>query len=771
MRSPLLAHFRWWPRRIQALPPPRYANITLVANSGQDWTLEGDHESSHSAEGGRNARVQQYRNFTIRKHAPRQRSDNILDCTIQMPPIAQHPKSWLEYLEQLKFRYGSKGIDKVWEQIKERRLCFGPEEPSAIQMWTALFTAFKDRPDKLEEVINYSAQLYRTTWRHWTALLDLLEDVMLHILRQHPEHSLNIYALLRDSGLSAKIDAKNCIIATAESVDISAAFRCFQWIYIYGTDRNLYDDSLNILQSSDASYRTIAAWHKFLLSQGDGPSDSFKRRPLVLSLLRKSTHANEASVAITKVSQPAIKTIEVGKMEEEPLDSVIAELDGVKQKSVTDAFCARVFATGGFSNAFLLAGLSVLGLDTIGPLAMRELAARSHNIADFQEAMRIVRERNISITKCVFSKALNTFAEEDRQDMFDRMVQSDRHPDTYEDRELLEKLADHHLAKKESLEAHTILAILSLSSQHRDEYQWNLLLQAEARAHQPQRVSSVITDMMGRDLHIDDASISGIRTNLLRPRKAGNRPITQDSRQVNFGDDLTEVTNLLLTLARYGTSIHVSHWKELMKRYGMAGRMSGLRFLSLELIDQHLATPDSPSQVFRIGSPLRTLFNRTLQRAIVTWGFRSDEMSQWRPRASIPSKTGSDSSADGWLQGLSLLAQMRDTGLPIDVPAVRAEVVLRLEKSFMPKVDFVDGVQRVTTRDDHELLRRYDLIEQTWAGKGLLRFCHGELGRQAAATDRTAWVLYHLFGRTSAVRKRRKKLLDASKGKKGDTRC
>src|SRR2546429_6110405 len=50
-----------------------------------------------------------------------------------------------------------------------------------------------------------------------------------------------------------------------------------------------------------------------------------------------------------------------------------------KRPAYSDEFCARLFATTAFGVDFILQGMQMIGVDEVGPLALRELAIREEN--------------------------------------------------------------------------------------------------------------------------------------------------------------------------------------------------------------------------------------------------------------------------------------------------------------------------------------------------------------------------------------------------------
>lgn len=65
------------------------------------------------------------------------------------------------------------------------------------------------------------------------------------------------------------------------------------------------------------------------------------------------------------------------------MSSIVGDVHNIREKELNDAFCARLFATTAFSIDLIITGLRMLGMRTVGNLALREIAARAPSPADY----------------------------------------------------------------------------------------------------------------------------------------------------------------------------------------------------------------------------------------------------------------------------------------------------------------------------------------------------------------------------------------------------
>ncbi|KAF7547817.1 hypothetical protein G7Z17_g7458 [Cylindrodendrum hubeiense] len=107
--------------------------------------------------------------------------------------------------------------------------------------------------------------------------------------------------------------------------------------------------------------------------------------------------------------------------------------------------------------------------------------------------------------------------------------------------------------------------------------------------------------------------------------------------------------------------------------------------------------------------PVAKLFNPSLQRAIVRWGFDKKLASEPNPRALLRVTEARAADFDiAW--GVRFLAMLRDQGLHIDSQVLKSAIISRIAVAQMP------GRQRHRARDDRELSpsNLKGLVDEAW---------------------------------------------------------
>ncbi|KAF2224333.1 hypothetical protein BDZ85DRAFT_260796 [Elsinoe ampelina] len=720
MASPRLAHFRWWPRRHGVSP-----GLLLTQSSGREFSLHVSTTINASSEKGQNSADQDASQFHGQPSND-QSATRLSEGAMRTAKLEQYTR----LLDQRRRTHGRMGVQQIWQAMCARGVDLPAGDPVLLKIWSIFLTAFMDDMVLLKELILHASAMKK---RHASNFDFLYTRVMEYHLTKNPENARKLFDFMQTCDLLPGRTVSPLVKPVLASDHQLEAQIVFKHIYHLGTERDLYDMFAEEARAVGLSKRSLQRWHDFLITQGDVPSGHIRTTPMIDRLFvndrtsqkKQARQVNCTEQRWTKETEQTNDPFDPNApFTRERLSSVIGEIHGVKQKSVTDSFCARIFATAGISSGFMIGALSMFGLDTIGPLALRELAARGENIESFKIALRDLRDRNIAITDCVFSRAIRKFASDGRQDLFDSVVHSDRHPDTYEQRDVLERLVEADLLQDKTIDAHALLAILVMSDRDSHSAEWNLLLRAEIKNKRISRVTAIINEMLRQAQMIRYGTIRYMLDEILPTRKLGKHPPPQSSDPTKDPDTLLIVTELCLAIVSAGQEVAVTTWRELLKRHGMLGRMEELSRISSKLVEHHVRVKgsgkilDGPAQSARDMRRLQYIFGHEMQRAIVAWGF------YYAPSAnSHVSGSGAASRDDAWLDGIRLLARLRDTGLPINEQAVRKELILRLGIIYTPGISALNRNRALKTLNKEKLSTRIEQIKQAWrGGEGLFEF-------------------------------------------------
>ncbi|KAF2251676.1 hypothetical protein BU26DRAFT_516461 [Trematosphaeria pertusa] len=606
---------------------------------------------------------------------------------------------------QLQERRHRSGIRDVWRARHGYSLPV-EDTPDAKFLWG---TFIKD-PKVVIAVIDHAADILKETGRAYPYLYELC---MGYWLSQEQYVDL---ALVCHHRMLVKLKLRTLPLRPLARLGQSRfgpkALEAFIDIYRNSNERNVYDEVVPAL-CAKGNITAARRWHTLCVYRGDLPSPSIASHPIVqIFTAEMSTLSNPS---------PSFVGPSFGKPKlNEELTRRLLGRDTAPVR-FEDSFCARMFATRAFPPESIIRGLAMVGVNEIGPQAVRAMASRTVPMSAISARFEQLRANGIALQGCVFSLALEKFVLEKQWHLVRSIMDSDQHPDVFDDAELQKKLLDFYLDQQDWSQAHRTLAILSLFHNDSSNQAWNLLLQAHIRRFNVHAATKVLQDMRTNDALITPESIVMFK-GCLRRRQRGRKPTNNMGRRF---DDLRYVTRVFTTILEGGTGYIPPHaWREIIRRFGMLGRFRELRRLIFWLLNWYAprsgtkfaelprssfldsatekmraAFPDRshyfhfPAGVSQVNGlhPIRQLFPNSLQQGLIVWGFKAGllpnaprEQSMFSPTAAKKHyrrrflKKGILRPLD-WSVGLKTLVELRDSGIHVH----RHTVVKALQMMFV----------------------------------------------------------------------------------------
>ncbi|KAI4716517.1 hypothetical protein E4T48_07297 [Aureobasidium sp. EXF-10727] len=710
------------------------------------------------------------------------------------------------WLELLRFRLrldGQQGAMDIVQAIAHRRVILPIRGSQADQLWSTLLWSAVQYPKILQHLYPY---LVESLPRSGLLNIRLYTRLMGPLLRQNPMFAVTWHKRMQADGLLPP----NFVSVLAQFVtDVgcsnhkSKAIEVFKKIYTSAKVEHAYDECMlpicRLLDFSDA-----VDMHAFFERHHDYPSLSMQSTPVIAHLIEHSwlAKSNMKSVKPFIRSRITAQVVEaqyhfdhlkpteldvppadlaMSPFTRESMSSIVGDVHNIREKELNDAFCARLFATTAFSIDLIITGLRMLGLKSVGNLALREIAARAPSPADYITTVDAIEHAGISVADSVFSRALRSFAgRRDKHQSFEFLITSDQHPTAYEDRTLQKQLFASFLASGDHSQANAILDVLTMHHAQPENYHANLILQSYAHSGQRGPTLQILHEMRLHRIPVSDASLQIIQWTLLRPRLRSKRPIKQ--RHHDYKDDLDLTTNIFLETMRTGHSFKPARWHEVLKRYGMENRLEPLERLSIWLAqwysgrlsvdDWPLGVPSSRHQDLSKAHtmapskddqhPLAAIFTPHLLRAIVAWGFKSEASS---PESMTSINLGSSANSGDqrqaldiemtqtprdWTRGLVLIRKLHSFGVNLKDKGLRREVKMRLWILYGPGRSTVAANRQAQKMNKFSLVHRVKQIHRIM-GFNWLRLPMSIRGR----SDVSHWTMYHaLFGQPRRTRKR-----------------
>lgn len=640
----------------------------------------------------------------------------------QAPDRIETVQDLVHRLQEAERRKGRDGILKEW--VLRTRVGFDlptDDTPDAELLWG---TFVKD-PRVVVELLAYAAHVRKTTGHVYPRLYELCMAYYLP-KQNHHRQALAYHQFMRRELQLERLPLQHLARILKRRLK-PAMYDTLLEIYTDSSETNLYDEVVPALRRFPA---WALAWHAACILKGDLPSPEIAATPMVRSFI-----AHNVASSNPEVRKNAAVAGSLG-IDDEMDQALLRRLRGQDTAPVRfeDSFCARMFATRAVPPDSVIRGLALVGVNEIGPLAIRAMASRTDPISELPRRFEELKASGIALQGCVFSLALETFAEKKQHPLVQSMLESDQHPEVYDDADLQTKLLDYYLEQHDWVQAHRTLAILSLFHQKPAPRAWNLLLQSHIERCAPTGIVQTLQSMAQCNIAVAPTSIVKLKTDVLLPRQRGHRPVKRTRRTAVTSDrprtfdDLRFVARVyLFILERDLAYIPPLTWREILRRFGMAYRLRELRRLIQWLCCWYTPRGEKPPSTLREpvfldpaieklrsslsakviesrpsvtgdqvegqthrNHPLQQLFPDTFKHALVVWGFRAGLL----PNAPVEQSLFPGSEGRGtqgkkrhrralrqagmvqrlsWDVGLKTLTELRDLGLYVSSrPVVKA---------------------------------------------------------------------------------------------------
>jgi hypothetical protein len=483
----------------------------------------------------------------------------------QAPDRISSIKDAVHRLQEAQRRQGRDGVLKEW--ILRTRLGFDlptDDTPEAELLWG---TFVKD-PRVVDELLDHAAHLRRRTGRVYPRLYELC------IARWLPHQRRFGQALVYHQFMRRELQLEQLPLQHLARINkgrlTTDMYDTLLEMYKDSSEKNLYDDVVPELARFPA---WALAWHAACILKGDLPSPEVAASPMVQEFIACNATSSNPEVRVNAAVAGSLG------IDEQMDQALLRRLHGPDTAPVRfeDSFCARMFATRAVPPDSVIRGLALVGVNEIGPLAVRSMASRTDPISELPQRFDELRASGIALQGCVFSLALESFAQNEQHLLVRSLLESDQHPEVYDDPDLQTKLLDHYLEEQDWNQAHRTLAILSLFHQEPATRAWNLLLQSHIQRCAPSGIVDTLQSMSLHKIIVNQTSIIKLKSDVLRPRRRGHFPMNRAREKF---DDLRFVARVyLFIMERNMGHVPPYNWREILRRFGITGRMRELRRL------------------------------------------------------------------------------------------------------------------------------------------------------------------------------------------------
>ena len=597
---------------------------------------------------------------------------------------AAHRTNISLWVEILRFRQrvnGLEGVLAVWNGMRRRNVDLPTNGDGADTLWSTFIHSGINPAEGndgeagqlLSEVLKYAQDLKARSGMQYDGLY---KSIVGRCFRVKPKGARKWHHYLCTSTGLANPEAMSSVAIDAIlSTNRQQAFRIFTQMYRSSNVRNLYDSCINEAINLDDEIAALR-WHRLFIQNGDAPTNEFFNTPAVQRLFDLDGDSSLPMKGSPEERDTELRTHKRNSTSKFPaftrqsMNAIVGDVYGIKPKEISDNFCARLFATRAFSVDLVLKGLPFLGIDSLGPLAIREMAIRSRSTVEFGNRVASLKDHGLKFGDSTFARLVVKLANEGQSVLWTTLLESDQHPEVYEDAATQETLLISFLEQGKWKQAHVALTALSFTDPQAQLRGWNRVLQHQMIRKDYRPMLSTVQSMQNQGIPLTLYSVALMRQHVLQERRRTKRPVSQHDPR--FFDPLGVVTNACIHTAEKGHFVPVNMWKELLKRYGMANRWGATERLAIWLFDHYssksvltsrqldlndIASETPAMRQLRI---LRMVFSSVTLRALFTWGFRSQSR-----RLSLSPSADKDRGKrqEPWAQGLALLKRLHNRNL------------------------------------------------------------------------------------------------------------
>ncbi|MCJ1289766.1 hypothetical protein MMC34_001299 [Xylographa carneopallida] len=621
--------------------------------------------------------------------------------------------SWLglRLVDDVKYRYdpdlllalirfreridGVKGIAVIWKAFAKRvsRLKghavveeVVPQE-NVDQSWREIWKSFLRAGFEDHQILKEICEYKRLNKKRWKVggIRNLYLAVIGHVLKVAPLEAFEWHERLK----AFPPNTPEQVELFDQAISNLLARRALLAIYADLPYPRLYSSIIPKLCALEL-YSEAISWHRMLLSRGDRPSSISIVKPLLehLASYRQVKLLDQVTLELVNAGIPLDTTADVVQedapvVSRQSMNEIHAKFYNITPKQFSDGFCARLLATRMFSVKGIISGLQMLGVQVVGPLALREIALRTVDngtcrLNAMTEHLDQIYEAKIEIASSKFSRLVQRLVREKHDQLLYSLATCDQHPDVLENQELQESLLPFYHRTGDDRQFERTIAVLTVDEKDEamDTAYWNILVRCDLKLQDLSGLLKKTEIMRDKGITLTHMSRSHMWCRLMNAGIPGQ--LTRDTK-----------TQTLISIWQAfmisGTYFELTDWIATLHRLGFHGQLKQYERLAFWLAKWYtdsnfrksltgVLKKGDESQVssrYRVQlsqadsvHPLQILFPEDTQVAILHWGFK--KMNLTNLNDCMPSERVGRLAASDGLWGLRMIATVRDLGFKIN---------------------------------------------------------------------------------------------------------
>ncbi|KAG6353891.1 hypothetical protein INS49_005148 [Diaporthe citri] len=648
-------------------------------------------------------------------------SDSRLVRLIDQPGNESDIELWSCLLEFCHRWMGRDGVIMIWQAVSKRRNLHQVEGALPQAFWRVILSAAVTSDTFLREVISYGEWLLEN---HGTPWPQLYSTVVSFMLKNRPRAEvLRWHMTLSPSFGPGEVEFVDMLKKFITHPDPKMQ-ETLRLLYSWSTHRKLYD--ILIPHLYDRGHAQLAnQWRRLLIVHGDSPA-SLAARPFLryvgayypqtqlseeeLSIaglvLQDQEGSRDETVSHSLHAEAAINGQNLSYL----VNRVHGETFGIREKPYNDKLGSKWFASTWVPLDFAISVIYTMGINGIGPLSLQSIALREGNAQGVLHRMDQLHQLKIKLPDTNYVAAIRHYATVGDNEALQELLHCDIHPDIFDDEVAQKQLLKHCLITEDWGTYQLLLKTRLAVTSHSVSASSDKILQSCARQGNGPMALALLHGMCSRNLQPAPMT-SHLLSSFVLQNLSPHAEVRNVRQHVNLQLSLCRQ----LSITRFPPAVEA--WQTLLYRLGREQRLIDLERLSLDILRlfvnytksdtpmwiSHMADIpqilrlESPYQYFQKlprdlplnheGHPLRQIFDKNLQGAIVRWGFTHTKYSyeaEASAYAVLHGEVGESAEPSDFhfARGIRLLAMLRDQGLSVPHMTIRKQAVIRLRDLY-----------------------------------------------------------------------------------------
>lgn len=624
---------------------------------------------------------------------------------IDAPHLRHDIELWEILLIAQALQNGHEGIKAIWKGMKFRGEAFRLDgnDPRVDALWKTFLAAGAEDHQFLWSLCKEAKNLTYNRPRLFTEIVGAaLEGT-------NPLEAVQFAVVVGKEHYRGREDLLAIFSAACHSRN-AAALEAFCRIYDLVSGGQVYDEITTTLWAQDRSADAFMM-HSFLISRKDLPLQFSSLEPFInnLALQNKSLDKflSPLTLAGTSFEAQARRLWSIGRsritgIPADSLNIVASKTMGSMPNKLSDPFIARAFATRAFSFDFAVNSLRMIGLSEVGPLAVRQLASSSPDLATLRARFQKLEELDVDTGASAFVRILRNVCDAGHWTMVQALVNNDLHHEVFEDAELQKRLLVDYYRSQDWRQLNRTLVVLNDGRFDEDSRgrSANLLLRVMVATGDWRAALNCAATLQEHNYQISSGFPRSLDPFFHTPRQVTIHP---DSNEI---DKTAFLIGMMQMVLASGTNIKTRFWRRAIKALGQQGRLLEVEAI-LYWIAEWLKAGGLNEEVNQ--KPLSGRWNNIslfvddkFQKALMSWCFR-------------PRKGSRLVSAERCLRWTRILKRLRDEyGVEVHEHVIRWAFIKRLRRLFATGMQLKGSNAWVRARNRFSISRYWELYDQMW---------------------------------------------------------